>query len=891
MNRKILSELKPGESAYVRKIATDDVKLARKLTDMGITPGTEITLIKFAPLGDPMELHLRGYSLSLRKDDAAVVELMDEKEALHNIEEAKNARQKYEKAGKAAIDAAKHADKTDKDEHKRAEKLTDVILNASSCSGNCVECSKECLHSAFKSYDKQKKKKAKNASVPEDDEGTLRLALVGNPNCGKTTLFNAMTGQREYVGNWPGVTVEKKEGRVKSTKNGIPGSGKNPANKNGKKGEDDGLNTYGHDMILVDLPGIYSLSPFGMEELIARQYILQEKPDAIINIVDATNLERNLYLTVQLLELERPMVIALNMMDEVKKRGDTIDCAALSKELGIPVVPISARTGMGIDDLVSQANILVSAQLLLRTAHEQLHEGFNLEPDHLYDDFTHGMHHRIDELISDYAQKAGLPVHWASIKLLEGDEPVADALKLPDDIRSQVDEISNEYADAAGSSFAGSAALLADSRYDYIEKISNKVLKRKHGTKEATITDKIDKVLTNKYLAIPIFILIMALVFTLTFGTLGAWLQGLMEKLIFDITIPAASKGLASISAPEWLIGIICDGIMGGVGGVLTFLPWITILFLCLSLLEDSGYMSRIAFIMDKPMRKLGLSGKSFIPLLMGFGCTVPATMATRAMESMRSKRNTIFLLPFMSCSAKLPVYGLIAGAFFSKGKLPVVLSLYLLGILLAIVFGLITKKFIVKKEEAAFMLELPAYRIPKFKDTVLHVWERVKHFLVKAGTLILVMSVVVWLMMSFDFRFNYVRDNVGNSMLGKIGSSIAFLFKPIGLKGPNAWMPVVALITGFVAKESIVSTMSVLVGSTLTAGNAAQALAGVFTPLSAYAFLVFVLLYTPCMAAVATMRKELGSRKYTLCAVLFQIGIAYLMAFLVYSIGSIFTA
>lgn len=863
MERKRLSTLKIGESGRIRRVDTADERLLRKLTDMGLTPGTEVQLIKFAPMGDPMELHLRGYSLSLRRGDASVIELMDAEELRVEDARSETARKDYEEKGRNILAHTEHDDREDALVHNRAKRMTEDILNVSCAVGGCANCHKNCVHAVFRT---------KPNSVPDEiDESNrpIKLALVGNPNCGKTTLFNAMTGEREYVGNWAGVTVEKKEGKVKSLDS-----------------SKDGLNTDGHEMILVDLPGIYSLSPFGMEERVARQYILTEKPDAIINIVDATNLERNLYLTVQLLELEIPMVIALNMMDEVERNGDSIDCEALSNELGIPVVPISARTGKGLDSLVSQTRS-VSTQILLHTAHAQLHEGFNLEPDHIYDDYTHGMHHRIGDLVEGYAESAGLPVHWVSIKLLEGDEPVASALKLPKDVLKKIEHLSSEYAHAAGYSFADSASMLADNRYRYISEVSQKVFKRAEPLGTPTLSDKIDRVLTNKYLAMPFFVLIMGVVFTITFGTLGAWLKGLMEQLIFDVTIPAVSSALGA-AVPNWLTSLICDGILGGVGGVVTFLPEIAILFFLLSLLEDSGYMSRIAFIMDSPMRRIGLSGKSFIPLLMGFGCTVPATMAARTMENMQDKRNTILLVPFMSCSAKLPVYALIAGAFFSKGHALVVLSLYLGGIVLAALFGLIFKKTIFKDNDAAFMMELPPYRLPKFKDTMLHVWERVKHFLIKAGTLIFTMSIVVWVLMNFSFALTPVGEHVEKSIIGTIGNAIAFLFKPLGF---GNWMAVVALLTGVVAKESIVSTLSVLVGSTLTTGTAVTALGGLFSPLSAYSFLVFVSLYTPCVAALATMRRELQSRKYMLFSILFQLMVAYLAAFLVYTIGSLFFA
>lgn len=856
-----LNELTIGESGYIRRINGADERILRKLTDMGLTPGTMVKLEKYAPMGDPMEIHLRGYSLSLRKDDAAMVELMSEAEESYAQKNQKNARADYEAEGKILLAGIQHSDRCDESVHERAERLTGNILNASCSSGGCAYCHSDCANSLFK----------KNNSEQDEIDSSkrpIRLALVGNPNCGKTTLFNAMTGEREYVGNWAGVTVEKKEGKVKSLDN-----------------DKHGLNTDGHEMILVDLPGIYSLSPFGMEERIARQYIVEERPDAIINIVDATNLQRNLYLTIQLLELERPMVIALNMMDEVEKNGDKIDCEALSKELGIPVVPISARTGEGLSSLVSETRN-VSAQLLLHTAHAQLHEGFMLEPDHIYDDYTHSMHHRIGSLVEKNAIEAGLPIHWVSIKLLEGDEPIANALKLPEKIRTQINEISDEYAKASGIGFADSASMLADNRYRYIESVTRKVLKKSKPDGTLSASDKIDRILTNKYLALPLFFVIMGIVFTLTFGTLGAWLKSLMEQLIFDIVIPATSSALSYAATPSWLNSLVCEGILSGVGGVVTFLPEIAILFFMLSLLEDSGYMSRIAFIMDKPMRKIGLSGKSFIPLLMGFGCTVPATMAARTMENMQDKRNTIILVPFMSCSAKLPVYALIAGAFFSKGHILVVLSLYIGGIILAALFGLLFKKTLFKDNDAAFMMELPPYRMPKFRDTMLHVWERVKHFLVKAGTLIFIMSVLVWLLMHFSFTFSFVGEHVEKSILSSIGSFIAPAFKPLGF---GNWMAVVALLTGFIAKESVVSTLSVLVGSTLTTLNASAALSSMFTPLSAYSFLVFVSLYTPCIAAISTMSRELQSKKYTAFTIVFQIAVAYLAALIVHTLGLLF--
>ncbi|MBO4848805.1 MAG: ferrous iron transport protein B [Clostridia bacterium] len=803
-------------------------------------------------MGDPLELELRGYSLSLRQEDARKIELMTEAEAEEALRAKAEAVQEFMREGRSLLEKTVDTDVEDASAHERAARLTEVLMGGSSVCGECG------------------KKRGKRAFDPETcacakdpfPEGPVRLALAGNPNCGKTTLFNAMTGSREYVGNFPGVTVEKKEGRIKT---------------------DGGLCTMGHEMTLVDLPGIYSLSPYTMEEIVARRFIVDEKPDAIINIIDGTNLERNLYLTVQLLELERPMIIALNMMDEVEKRGDSIDCRRLSLELGIPVVPISARTGQGVKELVDQAQRLITA------VHTQFHEGFRLEPDHLYDDFTHGIHHKLDDLIDEYAAKAGLPTHWAAMKLLEGDSPVMDRLALPREVRAKVGAAVNEYATASASPYTDNIALLSDSRYRYIEGVTAACVSRGKSRKKAEVSDRIDRVLTNKYFAIPIFLGIMAIVFLLTFGTLGAWMQKGMEWLIFDEAVPAFQRALEAARAPDWFISLVCDGIMRGVGGVLSFLPQIAVLFLCLSLLEDSGYMSRIAFMMDKPMRRFGLSGKSFIPLLMGFGCSVPAIMGTRTMENMKDKRNTILLIPFMSCSAKLPVYGLIAGAFFGGKAALVIIGLYAIGILLGIVSGLLFKKTLFRGNDAAFMIELPPYRLPKVKDTLLHVWERVKHFLTKAGTLIFAMSVVIWFLMRFDFSFRLLSDEqVGSSIIGTIGGFIAPIFRPMGY---GTWMAAVALITGFVAKESVVSTLSILYGFAMGSGSAAYwaMTGGGFTARSALAFLVFVLLYVPCVGATATLSKEIEGRRWTAFSIAYQLVIAYAASLATYLVTGLF--
>ncbi|MEG1547927.1 MAG: ferrous iron transport protein B [Clostridia bacterium] len=844
-DRMTLGALKPGQNGYVYQVTTEDRHKRRRIVDMGITPGTEITVVKVAPMGDPIEIALRGYSLSLRYEDASSITLMNEAERTKLARMMDTAERRRENSGRKALERMEHHSNMDMQEHERAAMLTEFVIEAEDECCNYKD--GVCARDVF------------------PDEKPVKLALAGNPNCGKTTLFNALTGSREYVGNWPGVTVEKKEGRIKST---------------ACKGEQcNGICTHGHDMTLVDLPGIYSLSPYSMEEIVSRDFIVKEKPDAIINIVDGTNLERNLYLTVQLMELERPMIIALNMMDEVEKNGDSIDVRRLSLELGIPVIPISARTGMGIEDLIASAHKLIYA------VHTQLHEGFNIEPDDLYDDYTHLEHHRLGNIVEPYAKRADLPLHWTEIKLLEGDVLVKESLQLNSDDERRVREVVERYA--ASSPLGDNETKVADIRYRYIENVCATALKRERKQGEASRSNVIDRLLTNKYLAIPVFLLIMLGIFTLTFSTLGAWLSDMVAVFIGDIASPFIRTALDNAGAMGWLTSLICDGIISGVGGVLTFLPQIALLFFCLSLLEDSGYMSRIAFIMDKPMRKFGLSGKSFIPLLMGFGCTVPAAMGTRTMDNMKDKRMTILLLPFMSCSAKLPVYGLIAGAFFARGRGLVIFSIYVLGVLLGILSGFIFKKLLFKGADAPFMIELPPYRWPSLNNTFIHVGERVWHFLQKAGTIIFAMSVVLWLMQSFDISFTMVQ-NAENSILGRIGGIIAPIFAPLGF---GTWKAAVALLTGIVAKEAVVSSLSMFYGFSLSAGsNAIQsALSGTFTPLSAYSFLVFVLLYTPCIAAVTTMRRELGSRGYTLLAIVYQIMVAYAASLAVYVIGGLF--
>ena len=716
------------------------------------------------------------------------------------------------------------------------------------CHGDCAHCAVGCsdpkdLEAMRRDHLHEQSEHPQNYDSHAHDQHQWKVALVGNPNCGKTTLFNALTGSNQYVGNWPGVTVEKKEGLA-------------------KVGD--------VSFTVVDLPGIYSLSPYSMEELVARKFIIGEKPDAIINIVDATNLERNLYLTMQLLELERPMVLAVNFMDEVEKNGDQIDCDRLSAHLGVPVIPISARDNKNIDKLVEEA-------------HRQMHTGLTLEPDDLYDDFTHIIHHRIGELIHDKAYAAGIPAHWAAIKLLEGDEVVAKALKLPPEVQEKLDAIVAEYENS--SDLGDRETLIADSRYQYIEKVVAASVTKGQKPGELTLTEKIDKVVTHRLFAIPLFLCTMLIMFVVTFGPFGSWLSDLVGAGI-DAFGSWLGPVLTDLGVSYVLVSLICDGIIGGVGGVLTFLPQIALLFLFLSFLEDSGYMSRAAFIMDRLLRRFGLSGKAFIPMLMGFGCSVPAIMGARTMENEKDRRMTILLIPFMSCSAKLPVYGLISAAFFGPWAGLVVFGLYVIGMIMGILSGLFFKKTLFVGEPAPFVLELPPYRLPSLGNMLTHVWQKVKGFLIKAGTLILLMSVILWLLKAFDFSLRMVEDP-SQSMLGALGSLIAPVFAPLGF---GHWQAAVALLTGLIAKEMVVSSLSMFYGFSLTAagGQVAAAMTG-FTPLSAFSMLVFILLYVPCVAAVSTLFKEMNSPKWAWFSIAWQLGCAYVVSLLVYQVGSLF--
>ncbi len=793
---RTLNDLQPGQSGIILSVGNQSGAVKRRLVDMGLTPGTQVKVTKVAPLGDPLEVSLRGYELSVRRADALEIAVG-------------SGRPRRAGGSRQAVTRP-----TDPETARRQLRDHEHELNE---------------HRA--AYD-----------PAAHDRRPMRVALAGNPNCGKTTLFNALTGSNQYVGNWPGVTVEKKEGTAHL----------------GDK-----------SLTVVDLPGIYSLSPYSMEEIVTRDFIIKEAPDCIIDIVDATNLERNLYLTVQLLELERPMVVALNFMDEVASRGDKIDVGRLTRELGIPVIPITAKTGAGLEEL-------------LHAAHRQMHLGCTVEPDDLYDDYTHDIHHRMGALLHDYAYAAGLPAHWAAIKLLEGDDLVAKALNLPEDVAQKIEGIIAEYE---GSSDLGDReTLIADSRYQYIERVVSASVTRGKRADLPTRSDKIDRVVTHRLLAIPLFLCTMLVMFAITFGPFGSWLSDLVAAGMGALGV-WLGEALVQAGAAQVLVSLLRDGIIGGVGGVLTFLPQIALLFFFLSFLEDSGYMSRAAFIMDRLLRRFGLSGKAFIPMLMGFGCSVPAIMGARTMENEKDRRMTILLVPFMSCSAKLPVYGLISAAFFGPWAGLVVFGLYVIGMGMGILSGLLFKHTLFAGEPAPFVLELPPYRLPSLNNILTHVWQKVRGFLIKAGTLILLMSVILWLLQSFDFSLHMVED-ASQSMLGALGSAIAPVFAPCGF---GHWQAAVALLTGLIAKEMVVSSLSMFYGFSLTAssGAVAAAMAG-FTPLSAFSMLVFVLLYVPCVAAVSTLFRELGHPKWAWFSIAWQLGCAYVVSLLVYQVGSL---
>lgn len=778
-----LDTLEIGKDAVVASVASDDQALRQHILDMGLTPGTEVTMMKYAPMGDPLEIRLRGYELTLRKDDAARIELVD----IHDTDTGPRAN--------AAIGMTEHPALGEGTYSPRAAKT----------------------------------------AVPEDSP--LHFALAGNQNCGKTTLFNQLTGSNQHVGNFPGVTVDRKDGTIRN----------HP------------------EASVTDLPGIYSLSPYTGEEIVSRQFILDEHPDAIIDIIDATNIERNLYLTLQLMELDRPMVIALNMMDEVTANGGAVDVNLLESLLGVPVVPISAARNEGIGELVDHA--LHVARFRERPGRLDF-----CAPDGSDGGALHRCIHGIANLIEDHAATAHIPVRFAATKLVEGDELVTEALHLD---RNELDAIEHIITQMEGEAGTDRLSALADMRFSFIGDVCGRCVVKPHESREHVRSVKIDRILTGRYTAIPAFLVIMGLVFWLTFGVIGAALQGLMEDGIAAI-IASADAGLKAFGTNDVVRSLAVDGVLTGVGSVLTFLPIIVVLFLFLSILEDSGYMARVAFVMDKVLRRFGLSGRSFVPMLVGFGCTVPAIMSTRTLPSEHDRKMTVMLTPFMSCSAKLPVYGLLCGAFFPQATVPAMVSLYLIGIVVGCIAALVLNRTAFKGDPVPFIMELPNYRLPSVKTTVMLAWDKAKDFITKAFTIIFAATVVIWFLQTFDIRFNVVADQ-SQSLLAGLGSIIAPVLAPLGF---GDWRASTALVTGLIAKESVISTLTVLLGATSPA-----ALSTMFSPFTAYVFLVFTLLYPPCVAAIGAVKSELGAR-YAVAVFAFQVTVAWIVAFVVHSAG-----
>jgi ferrous iron transport protein B len=769
-----LKDLNIGETAVVGTVGGEGA-LRQHFLDMGLIPGEEVTLVKFAPMGDPMELSIHGYELTLRLDDAARIGVT-----------------------LAKAPAAKKA---------------------------AAESEKPVEHPGLGEGGRYHTKKGEN---PLPDDTTLTFALAGNQNCGKTTLFNQLTGSNQHVGNFPGVTVDRKSGAIRN----------NPNTE------------------VTDLPGIYSMSPYTSEEIVTRQFIIGEKPTGIINIVDATNIERNLYLTMQLMELDTPMVLALNMMDEMRGNGGTVRINKMEAMLGIPVVPISAAKNEGVDELVDHA---------LHVAKYQERPGrmdFCGEEDH--GGAVHRCIHGIIHLIEDHAKAAGIPVRFAATKLVEGDQRIEAALKLDQNEKEMIEHIIVQMEQERG---LDRAAAIADMRFHFIHQLVDQTVVKPRQSKEQLRSARIDRFLTGRYTAIPAFVGIMALVFYLTFGVIGLALQNLLEVGI-DALTAAVDSTLTAWNVNAAVHSLVIDGIFTGVGSVLSFLPIIVTLFFFLSLLEDTGYMARVAFVMDKLLRRIGLSGRSIVPMLIGFGCTVPGVMASRTLPSERDRKMTILLTPFMSCSAKLPIYSLFAAAFFPEHAALVMVSLYFLGIAVGILMAILLKSTVFKGEAVPFVMELPNYRLPGLKNVVQLLWEKARDFLQRAFTVIFVATIIIWFLQSFDLRLSLTADPQ-QSILAWLASGIAPLFAPLGFAD---WRVSTALITGFMAKESVVSTLTILYGSS-------EAFAAALSPAAAAPLLVFCLLYTPCIAAVASVKRELGG-KWAFIMVANQCIVAWLAAF-----------
>ena len=789
-----MDKLKPKQSAFITRVGGDGA-LRHHLLDMGLTPGTEITLQKIAPMGDPIQIEVRGYELTLRLDEAKKIEI-------ENIHERK-----------VVADSKPQRHKSIP--HPRVGELGEA--------------------NDYHIHDESK-------ALPKDSK--LTFALAGNQNCGKTTLFNQLTGANQHVGNFPGVTVDRKDGTIKN----------HP------------------EATVTDLPGIYSLSPYSSEEIVTRDFLIKDKPSGIINIVDASNLERNLCLTMQLMELGIPMVLALNMMDEVRENGGSIRVNELEQILGIPVIPISAVKNEGIDELVSHA--LHVARFMEKPGRIDFCTDSVDKKDPV--GAVHRCIHAVVHMIEPEAKQSGLPLRFAATKLIENDVPIEKLLNLTEDKKQAFEHIVSVMEDETG---LDREAAISNMRFSFIEKMCQKTVVRPHESKEHKRSMKIDRLLTGRYTAIPCFIAIMALIFVMTFNLVGAWLSDLMS-LGVDSVISLIDNALTAVQINPVVHSLVVDGICNGVGSVISFLPTIVTLFFFLSILEDTGYMARVAFVMDKLLRKIGLSGRSFVPMLIGFGCSVPAIMSTRTLSSERDRKMTILLTPFMSCSAKLPIYSLIISVFFPRQyQALVMVGLYIFGIICAIIYALILKSTKFKGEPVPFVMELPNYRLPSAKSVVHLIWEKAKGFIEKAFTIIFVASIIIWFLQTFDAKFN-VAESPEQSLLAMIGSLVAPIFAPLGF---GDWRVSTALITGFTAKESVVSTLTVLMG-----GNA-ELVSTLFTPFTAAVFLVFTLLYTPCVAAIATVKREMGGTKAAVATVIIQCAIAWCVAFLIHAVGLAF--
>lgn len=773
-----LKELEIGESATIKTVGGSGA-LRQHFLDMGMIPGAEVTVVKLAPMGDPMELQIHGYELTLRLAEADQIE----------IEPIKKRSRAHE--GKEYLKPSEHP-----------------------------------------GLGEDGKYHSKESENPLPEGTTLTYALVGNQNCGKTTLFNQLTGSNQHVGNFPGVTVDRKDGSIKGYSN----------------------------TDVTDLPGIYSMSPYSSEEIVSRNFVLNEKPKAIINIVDATNIHRNLYLTMQLLEMDVPMVVALNMMDEVLGNQGSIDVNEMEALLGVPVIPISAAKNEGVSELVEHAIHIAKYQ------ERPLRQDFCDKNDH--DGAVHRCIHAVIHLIEDHAQKAEIPVRFAATKAIEGDKLILEQLKLDENEMEMLEHIVQQMETERG---LDRSAAIADMRFDFIERLCEKTVVKPKESKERIRSEKIDKILTGKYTAIPCFIGIMVLVFYLTFNVIGAWLQGILEFGIDKIS-EAVGSAMTAAHVNSAVHSLVIDGIFNGVGSVLSFLPIIVTLFFFLSLMEDSGYIARVAFVMDKLLRKIGLSGRSIVPMLIGFGCTVPAVMATRTLTSERDRKMTILLTPFMSCTAKLPIYAFFVSVFFPKQGGLIMAGLYLLGILVGILAACLYKNTLFKDEPVPFVMELPNYRLPGAKNVGQLLWEKAKDFLQRAFSVILLATIVVWFLQSFDLHLNMVKDSA-DSILAMVAGFLVPIFKPVGL---GDWKICTALISGFMAKESVVSTLEVLFASGIE---------GALSPLSAASLLVFSLLYTPCVAAIASIRRELGG-KWALGVVFWQCAVAWICALIMHLIG-----